>query len=182
MRIKERRFSQTADTIPSPLFSVVIRCTVPGRPVIPDGHIVLVPSEANLSVVVLGDELLLLALGSNYTLPTHTLNRYCSNMSDSSLVMPLMRRVKPRFTYTDFHPVTAGSCQHHSSGYKRRCLRLVRTTGCTAVSSSPEFNGEPRIPFRIGFPNLLASSWKNVASCVAVNVSRNAAICGDNRS
>jgi hypothetical protein len=37
-----------------------------------------------------------------------TLKRYCSSTSDSSLVTPWMRRVKPLLTKTPFHPVTAG--------------------------------------------------------------------------
>jgi hypothetical protein len=36
------------------------------------------------------------------------LKRYCSSTSDSSLVTPWMRRVKPLLTKTPFHPVTAG--------------------------------------------------------------------------
>lgn len=43
-----------------------------------------------------------------------TLNRYCSSMSDSSLVTPKMRRVKPLLTKTPFHPVTAEFSQYHS--------------------------------------------------------------------
>jgi len=43
-----------------------------------------------------------------------TLNRYCSSTSDSSLVTPWMRRVKPRLTKTPFHPVTAGLSQYCS--------------------------------------------------------------------
>jgi hypothetical protein len=35
------------------------------------------------------------------------LNRYCSSISDSSLVTPWMRRVKPLLTKTPFQPVTA---------------------------------------------------------------------------
>lgn len=42
--------------------------------------------------------------------------------------------------------------------------RFVRITGWTAVNASPKFNGLPRMPFRIGLPNLSASSKKNFAS------------------
>lgn len=61
-------------------------------------------------------------------------------------------------------------------------IRLVLMTGCVALSSSPWLRGEPRIPFRKGFPSRRASSWKNVASCVAVKPSKNLAISGERRS
>ena len=55
--IKIRRFSQTTHTVSSPCFRVVVRRAVPGRPVIPDSHVIAVPSEPDLGVVVLRDEL-----------------------------------------------------------------------------------------------------------------------------
>jgi hypothetical protein len=50
-----------------------------------------------------------------------TLKRYCSSTSDSSLVTPWMRRVKPLLTKTPFHPVTARLSQYGLSFAASRC-------------------------------------------------------------
>lgn len=62
--------------------------------------------------MVLGHELSIVSIRYVYAdiierTDRRTLNRYWRIMSDSSLVTPLMRLVKPLFTYTDFQPVTA---------------------------------------------------------------------------
>jgi len=46
----------------------------------------------------------------------------------------------------------------------------------------PSFSGEPRKPLRNGLSSLSASSWKNLASCVAVKPSRKSCIWDDKRS
>lgn len=57
VRVEIRSFSQTTNTVSSPGFCIVICCAMPGRPVIPDGHVVAVPFEPDLGVVILRDEL-----------------------------------------------------------------------------------------------------------------------------
>jgi hypothetical protein len=112
-----------------------------------------------------------------------TLNRYARIVSDSSLVTPWIRRVKPLLTKTLFHPVTAvhGQCSVRIV-MRNTILRFVRITGWTASSAEPWFSGDPRGIVRSGCPSLAASSWKNFASWTAVKVSKNAAIAGDKRS
>lgn len=57
LEVQIRGLTQTADTVPGTGFSIVVRRAVPGGPIIPDGHVVLVPLEADLGVVVLCDQL-----------------------------------------------------------------------------------------------------------------------------
>ena len=56
-----------------------------------------------------------------------TLNRYCSSISDSSLVTPWMRRVKPLLTKTPFHPVTANSSQRLLKSSEIHGIHTVRS-------------------------------------------------------
>jgi hypothetical protein len=85
---------------------------MPVGPVIPYGNIVLIPFVPNLSIVVLSDQLYHKIRPVSFLLHVPecgglTLKRYCNSISDSSLVMPFIRFVKPLFTKTDFQPVTA---------------------------------------------------------------------------
>lgn len=82
---------------------------MPIRPVIPYSNVVLIPFVANLGIMVLSKELHNKLVLPSQFLDVHelTLKRYCNSTSDSSLVTPFMRLVKPLFTKTDFQPVTA---------------------------------------------------------------------------
>lgn len=82
---------------------------MPVRPIIPYSNVVLIPFVANLGIMVLSKELHYKLVLLSQFLDVHglTLKRYCNSTSDSSLVTPFMRLVKPLFTKTDFQPVTA---------------------------------------------------------------------------
>lgn len=56
MQIQVRRLAQRADAVASPRLNVVVCGTVPHAPVVPDGQVVFAPLEADLGVVVLGDD------------------------------------------------------------------------------------------------------------------------------
>ena len=56
-QIQIRRFPNATHAVTRARLRIVIRGTVPGRAVVPNSHVVPVPLEADLSVVVLSHEL-----------------------------------------------------------------------------------------------------------------------------
>ncbi len=85
---------------------------MPVGTIVPDGNIILAPLEANLVVVILRYQLLLMSAEdqSSYKMRQSrilTLKRYARITSDSSFVSSTMRLVNALFTKTLFQPVTA---------------------------------------------------------------------------
>jgi hypothetical protein len=58
LRVEIRCLSQTAHSVTSSGVDIVVRGAMPSRTVIPDCHIIPVPLETNLGVVILSDQLL----------------------------------------------------------------------------------------------------------------------------
>lgn len=56
VQVQVRRLAERADAVPGAGPGVVVGGAVPGAPVVPDGEVVGAPPEADLGVVVLGDE------------------------------------------------------------------------------------------------------------------------------
>lgn len=56
VQVQVGRLAQRADAVAGPRLGVVVRGAVPHTPVVPDGQVVAAPLEADLGVVVLGDE------------------------------------------------------------------------------------------------------------------------------
>lgn len=57
MGIEEWLLPKTHHTVPLPLPFIVIRGRMEDGPIIPDGEVILSPAEADLQVMVVGDEL-----------------------------------------------------------------------------------------------------------------------------
>lgn len=53
LKIQIRRLTQGTNSVASTSRIVIVRCTVKGRTVVPDGTVVLVPLESYLGIVVL---------------------------------------------------------------------------------------------------------------------------------
>lgn len=165
--------AQRADAVPGTSLDVVVRSTVPHAPVVPNGEVVLAPLEADLGVVVLGDDVEEVAQDQVGLV-------FCDAVD----------ALGEALVYVDGFPSRYGckmkmlSMKKEFDGRnsKKQNSRFVRITGCTAVNASPWFNGLPLTPFRNGLPNRAASSKKNLASCVAVKPSNMVRKGGDNRS
>lgn len=117
--------------------------------------------------------------------------------SDSSLVTPKIRLVKPWLTKSPFQPVTGSMyhCQHQIKpyegedirggrkvvGWEKKIYSLTRMTGWIADKEGPSLRGEPRLPVRSSIPYCSAALLKNVASWKASLPSRNFAKSGERR-
>lgn len=117
------------------------------RSIVPDGEVVLIPLEADLRVMVLSDKIeevgeedVALVLGD----AVDALGEAAVDKDG----FPSRHWVGP-----DCFDVSADA---EIQSVRKTWYNLL--IGCTASNASPEFNGLPLIPLRIGFPNRLASS------------------------
>lgn len=154
VQVQVRRLAQGAHAVAGPRLGVVVGRAVPHAPVVPDSQVVLAPLEADLGVVILRDHVeevaeedVRLVFGDAVDALGEALvdvDGFPARDSWWELMLALYIHTQPRFTLENlYHSNKAtvswkqSSPRERKKKEKKKNLRFVRITGCTAIKASP---------------------------------------------